>query len=75
MIDCVLGVEQDTVAFCYFIAVNVIDGAGGARLIVHIRVGHAAEAVVFFPASGSVTQFSAELALVALGREGRTSVN
>lgn len=68
MIDCVLGFEEDTVAFCHFIAINVIVGAatGDDRLI------------AFRPDNGSVTRFSTdggELALVALGREASTSVN
>ena len=68
MIDCVLGFEQDTVAFCHFIAINVIVGAATAdeRLI------------VFRPDNGSVTRFSTDdgqLVLVDLGREGHTRVN
>ena len=68
MIDCVLGFEQDTVAFCHFIAINVIVGAAteDERLI------------VFRPDNGSVTRFSTDggqLALVELGREARTEVN
>ena len=68
MIDCVLGFEEDTVAFCHFIAINVIVGAatGDERLI------------VFRPDNGSVTRFSTDggkLSLVELGQEGRTTVN
>ena len=68
MIDCILAFEQDTVAFCHFIAINVIVGAAtdDTRLI------------AFRPDNGSVTRFSTEggqLALVELGQEGRTVVN
>ena len=68
MIDCILGLEQDTVAFCHFIAINVIVGAAtdDTRLI------------AFRPDNGSVTRFSTEgdeLALVELGRQAHTSVN
>ena len=67
-IDCILGFEQDTVAFCHFIAINVVVGAATAdeRLI------------VFRPDNGSVTRFSTDdgqLVLVDLGREGHTRVN
>ena len=68
MIDCILGLEQDTVAFCHFIAINVIVGAAtdDTRLI------------AFRPDNGSITRFSTDngqLALVGLGEEGRTVVN
>lgn len=68
MIDCVLGLETDTVAFCHFVAINVIVGAatGDDRLI------------AFRPDNGSVTRFSTdggELTLLELGSEGSTRVN
>ena len=68
MIDCVLGFPADTVAFCHFVAINVIVGAATS----------AEPLVVFRPDNGSVTWFSTDggtLSLVALGREASTTVN
>lgn len=68
MIDCVLGFETDTVAFCHFIAINVVVGAAtGAR-----------ELIVFRPENGSITRFDTDggkLELIGLGEEGETRVN
>lgn len=68
MIDCVLGFDADTIAFCHFIAINVVVGASmdDDRLI------------VFRPDNGSITRFdtdSGKLALLELGAEASTTVN
>lgn len=68
MIDCVLGFPADTVAFCHFIAINVIVSASmdDDRLI------------VFRPDNGSITRFDTDgskLSLLELGAEASTKVN
>lgn len=68
MIDCVLGFPTDTIAFCHFVAINVIVGAAT----------DADRLIVFRPDNGSVTRFTTDggrLALAELGREAPTAVN
>ncbi len=68
MIDCVLAFDRDTVAFCHFIAINVIVGAAT----------NARKLIVFRPDNGSVTRFNTDggkLELIGLGEEGETRVN
>lgn len=68
MIDCVLGFPTDTIAFCHFVAINVIVGAAT----------DADRLIVFRPDNGSVTRFTTEdgrLALAELGGEANTAVN
>ena len=68
LIDCVLAFPKETVAFCHFVAINVIVGAAtGAEPL-----------VVFRPDNGSVTTLSTDggrLGVVELGREAATAVN
>lgn len=68
LIDCVLAFPTDTVAFCHFVAINVIVGAAtGVEPL-----------VVFRPDNGSVTTLCTDggrLGLVELGREASTTVN
>lgn len=68
MVDWALALPADTVAFCHFVAINVLVGAAtGAEAL-----------IVFRPDNGAVTTLNAaddRLVLVALGREASTTVN
>jgi broad specificity phosphatase PhoE len=68
LIDCLLALQQDSVVFCHFIAINVAVGAAqdDDRL------------VIFRPDNGSVTQLRNDggaLSVVELGRTAETQVN
>jgi len=68
LVDCLLALQQDSVVFCHFIAINVAVGAAqdDDRL------------VIFWPDNGSVTQLSNEggtLGVLELGRTAQTQVN
>ena len=68
MIDCVLGLESDSVVFCHFIAINVVVGAATG----------AEELIVFRPDNASVTEFQTSegrLRSTVLGAEATTRVN
>ena len=68
LIDCLLALQDDSVVFCHFIAINVAVGAAqdDDRL------------VVFWPDNGSVTQLRNDggaLSVLELGRTAQTQVN
>ncbi len=68
LIDCVLEFPGETVAFCHFVAINVIVGAAAG----------AEPLVVFRPDNGSVTTLCTDggrIDLVELGCEAGTTVN
>lgn len=68
LIDCLCGLDSDSVVFCHYIAINVAVGAAQAddRL------------VIFSPDNGSVTTLQNDdgrLAVVELGRTATTRIN
>ena len=68
MLDCLLGMKDDSVVFCHFIAINVAVGAA-------TRDPHM---ICFRPDNGSVTRLAnddGQLRLIELGREADTQVN
>ncbi len=68
MIDWALALDADAVAFCHFVAINILVGAAtGTEPL-----------IVFRPDNGSVTRLGTdggELALLELGRQADTRVN
>ena len=67
MVDCVCAMEQDSVVFCHYIAINVVVGAAT----------NVDEMISFRPDNGSVTKFettNANLQLVELGRDASTKI-
>jgi broad specificity phosphatase PhoE len=68
LIDCILAMEEDSVVFCHFIAINV--AVGGAE--------NDDRMVIFSPDNGSVTTLSndgGKLNVLELGRTAVTQVN
>ena len=68
LIDCILAMEEDSVVFCHFIAINV--AVGGAE--------NDDRMVIFSPDNGSVTTLSndgGKLSVLELGRTAVTQVN
>ena len=68
LVDCLVSLEQDSVVFCHYVAINVAVGAAqdDDRM------------VVFPPDNGSITVLSNDagtLSLVSLGRSAQTVVN
>jgi broad specificity phosphatase PhoE len=68
LVNCLLDVQEDSVVFCHFIAINVAVGAATRddRL------------VVFRPDNASVTRIAnndRQLRMIELGRQGETRVN
>lgn len=68
LVDCLLDMQDDSVVFCHFIAINVAVGAAT----------HDQRMICFRPDNGSVTRLAnndGSLRLIELGREAETHVN
>lgn len=68
MIDCLLEIQEDTVIFSHFVAINLLVGAAEDR----------EEVLVFRPDNGSITVFESNtrhLRLVERGSEAGTRIN